>query len=269
MAGVSRFLLPAEKGHILSARRICRRPALPCCELLTAPMIRILWRSPQCLVVFKPAGLATQAPAPHDSLESRLRSELDPSDGAAGAYLALPHRLDRAVSGVILVARSKRAAGLLGQQFQSRKIAKMYLAWVQGNSINDYQQWVDRLRKIPEQPRAEVVMGPDDSSAGQEAITEMRVMRRQPDRALLQLQPLTGRMHQLRVQCAHRGYPILGDRLYGSTELWPGNTDANATQVSGAEAIALHAWKIRFHDPRNGQTVSVEAPPCWPPERLP
>src|SRR5690606_36958487 len=95
----------------------------------TAPMIQILWRSPQCPVGFKPAGLATQAPAPHASLDHHLRGALDPSDGAAGAYLALPHRLDRAVSGVILVARSKRAAGLLGQQFQSRKIAKTYLAW--------------------------------------------------------------------------------------------------------------------------------------------
>src|SRR5690606_28970677 len=99
--------------------------------------------------------------------------------------------------------------------------------------------------------------------------TEMRVLRRQPSRALLELQPLTGRMHQLRVQCAHRGYPILGDRLYGSTEPWTGDTAAGATQINEAESIALHAWKIRFHDPRNGQAVCVEAPPRWPPERLP
>jgi len=234
-------------------------------------MIPILWQSPHCLVVFKPAGLATQAPAPYDSLERRLRAELEPSDGAAADYLALPHRLDRAVSGVILVARTKRAAGLLGQQFQSRKVTKTYLAWVHGQPHAEPQRWVDRLRKLPGQPRTEVVTGnhPDDPSAGQEAITAMRVLRQQADSALLELQPLTGRMHQLRVQCAHRGYPILGDTLYGSTQSWASEPATVETPIQGAEAIALHAWKLRFYDPRNGQAVTVEAPPAWPPKRLP
>lgn len=271
VAGVSRFFLSVKKGHTLSGWRIGRRLALSRCESLTAPMIPILWQSPHCLVVFKPAGLATQAPAPHDSLERRLRAELEPSDGAAGDYLALPHRLDRAVSGVILVARTKRAARLLGQQFQSRKVTKTYLAWVHGQPHAEPQRWVDWLRKLPGQPRTEVVAPsvPDDPSSGQEAITEVRMLRQQADSALLELQPLTGRMHQLRVQCAHRGHPILGDSLYGSSETWAAAADRPETHISGAETIALHAWKLSFYDPRNGQAVSVEAPPAWPTPRLP
>lgn len=271
VAGVSRFFLSVKKGHTLSRWRIGRRLTLPRCESPAAPMIPILWQSPHCLVVFKPAGLATQAPAPHDSLERRLRSELEPCAGAAGDYLALPHRLDRAVSGVILVARSKRAARLLGQQFQSRKVAKTYLAWVQGQPGIEPQPWVDRLRKLPGQPQTEVVTSsdPDEPPAGQEAITAVRVLRQQADSGLLELQPLTGRMHQLRVQCAHRGYPILGDTLYGSTASWSGAPAAHEPSLSGAETIALHAWQLRFYDPRNGQAVTVAAPPAWPSERLP
>ncbi len=234
-------------------------------------MIPILWQSPHCLVVFKPAGLATQAPAPHDSLERRLRSELDPSDTASGDYLALPHRLDRAVSGVILVARTKRAAGLLGQQFQSRKVTKTYLAWVHGQPPTESQRWIDRLRKLPGKPQTEVIAASDsgEPAEGQEAITELRVLRQQAGTTLLELQPLTGRMHQLRVQCSHRGCPILGDSLYGSTTVWRSADAAHQAAVPGAETIALHAWKIRFFDPRNGQAVTVEASPAWPAERLP
>src|SRR5690606_37531690 len=113
------------------------------------------------------------------------------------------------------------------------KVAKTYLAWVHGQPHTEPQRWVDRLRKLPGQPQTEVVTSsdPDDPSASQEAITEMRVLRQQADSALLELQPLTGRMHQLRVQCAHRGNPILGDTLYGSTPSWPGDPAASEAAV--------------------------------------
>jgi 23S rRNA-/tRNA-specific pseudouridylate synthase len=212
-------------------------------------------------------------------LESCLRLQLGGQRNAnEPPYIALPHRLDRAVSGVILVALSKRAAGLLGQQFETRKVAKTYLAWVQGQFPSEQDRWVDQLRKVADQSRAEVVPladGADTVSGspggeggagakGQQAITAVRCIQRQPWGSLLELSPLTGRMHQLRVQCAQRGHPILGDRLYGSSQSWLGDPAAAA----GA-AIALHAWKICFRDPRNGKAVTVAALPPWPDQLLP
>ncbi len=238
-------------------------------------MIRILWRSASCLAVLKPAGLATQAPRPHDSLETRLRVQIsrEPSGGQP-LYVALPHRLDRAVSGVMLVALSKRTAGLLSQQFETRKVSKIYLAWVEGQVASQQAPWVDRLRKLPDQAKAEVVvqgttqrdplLSHADMPAGREAITEASVVRRQGEESLLELRPLTGRMHQLRIQSAHRGHPIIGDTLYGSSKSWPGDGETTC-----GDTIALHAWKIQFRDPRDGKAVTVEAPPCWAAERMP
>lgn len=279
---------------MIVARRGPRRHAgqaaatRPAFEPLEPPlsMIRVLWQSDHCLVVFKPAGLPTQAPAAYESLESRLRDQRAAATGDDGKppYLALPHRLDRAVSGVILVALTKRAARLLGQQFQSRKIAKTYLAWVQGQVADETATWSDRLVKVPEQARVEVVPPPvgetptappglaNSATAAdapaladpRAALTTMRVLRRQGNATLLELRPLTGRMHQLRVQAAHRGHPILGDSLYGSTAPW----GCEATAGESA-TIALHAWQVGFHDPRSGRWVSAEAPPDWPAEHLP
>lgn len=266
VAGVSRFFLPvpkkrdAHEKHWQRSSVSQRGPAV----------IPILWRSTECLVALKPCGIATQAPPAVDSLEKRLREQLAAERGDEKAYLALPHRLDRSVSGVILAALTKRAAALLGQQFQWRKVSKHYLAWVHGRLDGAAARWVDPLAKLPGQAKAEVVsrVAAADAlpqpAAIQEAITEVHVLRHQQGRTLLELRPLTGRMHQLRLQSAHRGHPIIGDALYGSTETWIGGSE-----LGGGEAIALHAWKLQFHDPKTGKVVSVLADPNWPAEAMP
>jgi 23S rRNA-/tRNA-specific pseudouridylate synthase len=232
-------------------------------------VIPILWRSQECLVALKPCGLPTQAPAALDSLEQRLRAQLAAESGSAEKlYLALPHRLDRSVSGVILAALTKRAASLLGQQFETRKISKCYLAWVGGRVDDAAARWTDWLAKLPDRAKAEIVTqsGIADRSGQevQEAITDVRVLSQQAERSLLELSPITGRMHQLRLQAAHRGHPILGDTLYGSSQAWPADS-----QPVGGEAIALHACKLQFYDPKSGKAVSVAADPHWPAEVMP
>lgn len=256
-------------------------------------MFQPIWQSSSCLVVRKPAGLPTQAPPPHPSLESRLRAHFAATATAPSSdYLALPHRLDRPVSGLILVARTKRAARLLGQQFESRKVSKRYLAWVEGHVEIDPTAltWHDRLRKLPGQPRGEIVDldvdDPQPTTAAvpdsqrengsqrdgrvSTAITEVRVVRQQGQRTLLELHPLTGRMHQLRIQSAYRGHPILGDRLYGATTQWRSAMEIEmelsgpAASDSPITSIALHAWQLGFHDPANGKWVEVTDTPDWP-----
>jgi 23S rRNA-/tRNA-specific pseudouridylate synthase len=240
--------------------------------------IRVVWESPQASVVIKPAGIATQAPAGLPSLEFALRGQWFGEEAVArtsdpATYLALPHRLDRPVSGLLLVARTKRAARLLGQQFESRKVAKRYLAWVEGiyRPNKDVTAadpsdtvWHDRLRKLEGLPRAEIVADPANS---QEAITTVRVLGYAADRTLIELSPETGRMHQLRVQSAHRGHPIIGDIRYGARHdpAWDEaiEPDRYPDRYLGGEAIALHAWRLGFHDPISGKWTEVRQLPHW------
>ena len=131
--------------------------------------INVLWSSSSLIAVSKPAGIATQSPPGVDSLETRLRIQL----ASQTEYLAFPHRLDRPVSGVILVATTKRAANLLGAQFESRKVSKTYIACVSGNAANVELVWNDSILKRECEAKADVVdAGPDGAKDG-ETVVEM------------------------------------------------------------------------------------------------
>jgi len=212
---------------------------------MAAPDIELVWQSDVLIAVNKPAGLSTQAPLPIDSLELRLRRQLDRND----RYLAFPHRLDRVVSGVILVALTKKAARLLSAQFASRKTHKQYLAIVEGHFREGEAgelRWDDYMRKRDGLSRAEACAESDHGAKRASTIVKTLSFDPATDRSQLELSPITGRMHQLRVQTAKRGHPIVGDETYGATKQ---NTDR----------ILLHAHRLAFHDPANGRLVQVEA----------
>jgi 23S rRNA-/tRNA-specific pseudouridylate synthase len=135
--------------------------------------------------------------------------------------------------------------------------------------------WRDRLEKLPAEARARIVAA--DEPGGREAVTIARLLRRLPaDRLLLELSPVTGRMHQLRLQAAARGMPIVGDDLYGSPDpfwnpSWTGQIRGGvAAAPDGDEQrsrpIALHACRITYADPDTGAAVTIEAtlPDYWP-----
>jgi 23S rRNA pseudouridine1911/1915/1917 synthase len=224
------------------------------------------------VAIDKPAGLPTQAPAGIDSVESWLRARLAAASGAGGAYVGVPHRLDRAVSGVILLAVTPRAARKLSRQFERREICKTYLALLAAgeSALTDgVVEWRDFLEKVPDQPLARIV--PQDSEGGREAITKARRLARSAAGWLLaELEPLTGRMHQLRVQAAARGMPVIGDPLYADGAANASEPPPFGAAVSDPRSrpIALHAWRIRYVDPDTGREVSIESPPpgFWPEE---
>lgn len=172
-----------------------------------------------------------------------------------GGFLGVPHRLDRAVSGVLLLATTPRAARQLSRQFERRHIVKTYLALVSALAAplgsGQALEWCDTIRKVPDEPRAEIV--PEGSPDGHEAMTRGTILSLNDDIALVSLEPHTGRMHQLRVQAASRGMPVLGDRLYGGTPI-PGVIDDRSAP------IALHAWRITFADPDTSTLVQVACP---------
>lgn len=230
------------------------------------------------VAVWKPAGLATQAPAGIPSAESWLRQRLH--GGASGGYLGVPHRLDRGVSGVVLFAATPRAARKLSRQFERREVRKVYLAIAACGGADrdavermqaDAVRWHDMLEKIADEPKARLV--PVGESGGREAVTLARLVRRlTSDRLLLELSPVTGRMHQLRLQAAARGLPIVGDDLYGiADEAWARPLPVGSARPPSADdprmrPIALHACRITYADPDTGSEVTIQAdvPRYWP-----
>jgi len=218
------------------------------------PPVEILYEEGPCLAVLKPSGLLTQAPADIDSIERRLRAFLKVRDSKSGnIYLGIPHRLDRPVSGVLLFARHVRACRRLSDQFAGRLVKKCYWAWVEGSVHPAVGRWEDWLQKVPGEARAEVVSA-DHVEARFAALT-YRTLRATPHGSWLEIEPETGRTHQIRVQAGSRGYPILGDSLYGAKVPF-GKQYADPRQL----AIALHARSIEFRHPMTQELVCVEAP---------
>jgi len=234
---------------------------------------RVINTAAGVVAVWKPAGLATQAPPGIPSVEAWLRLRLHgdpPPAGRPAGYLGVPHRLDRAVSGVVLFAATPRAARQLSRQFERRQVRKCYLAVVAAagdgagagalaGALAGDVTWCDTLEKIPDEARARIVVA--GAPGGREAVTFARLLAPLPgDRLLLALRPLTGRMHQLRLQAAARGLPVVGDDLYGGADAgW---------SARAAGAIALHATRIEYIDPDAGTATAVDAelPDYWPDE---
>ena len=206
------------------------------------------------LVALKPGGVATQAPPGIDSLETRVKHFLKVRDNNPGRiYLGVPHRLDRPASGAIVLARHTQATRRLAEQFQGRTVRKCYWAVVQGELSPERGEWIDTVRKIPNVAQAEVV--PPDHPDARTAVLRYHVLSVGNAVTWVQLELVTGRMHQIRLQFAHRGHPVLGDTLYGSAiQFGPQTEDVRRRW------IALHARELSFRHPMTRAAVDSIAP---------
>jgi 23S rRNA pseudouridine1911/1915/1917 synthase len=219
----------------------------------------ILHEDSHCLAVVKPPGQFTQgewAPPDEITLETAIRRYLDPAHPSA-IYLGIVHRLDRPTSGLLVWAKTSKAARRLASQFESRKVTKEYWAVVESSRgpVDDLvdhgdETWTDWLNR-PD--HAGIVSVLDQRTAGaREAVTVVRfetALTVPPSCRWLRLWPKTGRTHQLRVQAARRGLPILGDHSYGSTAAAP-----------LPRGIALHARALEFYHPTSGSRLRLVAP---------
>ncbi len=219
----------------------------------------ILYERGGCLVVNKPPGVLTQAPPGIDSLEVRIKTYLGGGSGPDGVYLGVPHRLDRPATGAIIFGKAPRITRKLGEQFEKRRVHKLYWACVEGYMAAESGRWEDLLYKVAGEPRAEVVAA--GHPEGRHAALRFRVLKTFDWGAWLEIELETGRTHQIRVQAASRGHPVLGDKQYGSgVAFGPQFEDARL------QAIALHARSLTFRDPDMRQSVAVQAPLAdyWP-----
>jgi 23S rRNA pseudouridine1911/1915/1917 synthase len=226
----------------------------------------VLFEDNHCLVVSKPAPLLTQGVPPGiPTLESLAKAYLKERYHKAGnVYLGIPHRLDRPVSGVVVFARNSKAARRLAVQFQERQVRKIYWAVVEaaadGGLPPEEGVWEDWLLKIKEEARTEHVA--PETPGAKRALLRYRRLRATADGALLEIEPETGRMHQIRVQAAVRGWPVRGDFLYGARQAF-----GPPAELPRERIIALHARSLTFLHPLRYEpmTVTAAVPAVWGP----
>jgi tRNA pseudouridine32 synthase / 23S rRNA pseudouridine746 synthase len=202
---------------------------------------RLLYRDGLMLVIDKPAGFAVhKGPKGGESLEDyfgALRFGLPRAP-------ALAHRLDRDTSGCLVLGRHRKALAELGRLFKAGKVGKTYWAVVEGSPAED-------------EGRIDLPLGRKDATRGwwmkhdpqgQPAATMWKVMGRAGPLTWLALEPLTGRTHQLRVHCAAKGWPIVGDSIYGTAPR------------AGGPALHLHSREIVVPLYKNRAPIEVSAP---------
>ncbi|MEI8644477.1 bifunctional tRNA pseudouridine(32) synthase/23S rRNA pseudouridine(746) synthase RluA [Pseudoalteromonas sp. Hal040] len=205
------------------------------------PYLSIVYQDDDLLIVNKPSGLLTvpgKDPKHADCLISRVNRVFPTAK--------IVHRLDMATSGIICLAMHKEAHRNLSIQFQDRKTAKRYIARVFGK-LEQQTGSVDLplICDWPNRPKQMV-----DHDNGKPSLTHFKVLEHEQNATRVELTPITGRSHQLRVHMLSLGHPILGDKLYAHPEAF-----------AMAPRLQLHAEMLSLAHPVSGETLIFEAAP--------
>jgi 23S rRNA pseudouridine1911/1915/1917 synthase len=206
-----------------------------------------LYEDNHCLAVVKPAGcLSTHFQGKEETLDRVVKAYLKKRYRKPGnVFLGIVHRLDRVVSGVLLFARTSKAAARLAEQFREGTVTKIYWAVVEGmvqESSGELEAWLKKDESIG---RVQVV--PAGTAGAKRASLQFQKKASHDDLTWLEIRPRTGRTHQLRVQLADQGNPIFGDTKYGSAHKF-------------GQGIALHSRSLVFLHPIRREPVSLTAP---------
>jgi 23S rRNA pseudouridine1911/1915/1917 synthase len=240
--------------------------------------LEILYEDEHFVVVVKPAGMLVHptmnvkrgtlanALAYHlnrDFYNSQQSAIRTPAHGEQNSLVrpGLVHRLDRATSGLMVIASTAHALSRLSRHFQRRLIEKRYLALADGLMSEDAGEMTAPIGRDDERrPRWWVTEG------GKTAVTRFNVRERFDRATLVELEPVTGRTNQLRIHCAYYGHPILGDELYESVAGDDKDNDSPITEHRPMadsrfpQRLCLHAWRLAFHHPVSGEWMEFTSP---------
>jgi 23S rRNA pseudouridine1911/1915/1917 synthase len=211
------------------------------------PALSVLYEDNHLLVIDKPVmlptmGVAADRPSLLVQAKEYVRTKYEKP---GNVYLGVVSRLDAPVSGVVLLARTSKAAARLTEQFRQRVVEKIYWAVVFGPVDRASGELVDFVRK-DERHRRMHIAHPQHPEAKEARLT-YRVRQSLGRETLLEVRLETGRKHQIRVQLAHQGWPILGDRKYGSSQAFPAG-------------IALHSRRLSLLHPVRKTKMEFTAP---------
>jgi 23S rRNA pseudouridine1911/1915/1917 synthase len=214
--------------------------------------IKILFEDNHCLVLQKPSRIPVAADDSYDLslLAWAKKYREDSLQGAAKGFVAPVHFIDRPVSGIVLFAKSSKAASRFSEQFRSRSIDKRYIAVVAGTiAVGTKKVLRDHLVKDGVTNVSRVSSSKDREAKSCELSYEC--VSTEGGWSLLEVLPVTGRSHQIRVQLSNDGHPIFGDAKYGAKETWGGK-------------IALHAYELNFTHPTSKESKHVSSfPEHW------
>jgi 23S rRNA pseudouridine1911/1915/1917 synthase len=211
------------------------------------PALRVLYEDNHLLAVNKPAGLPTMgAPRKKPSLVKMAKRYLKVRYHKPGnVFLGVMSRLDAPVTGVVLFARTSKAARRLTDQFRNHAVRKFYSALVEGAVRPAEGEWLDWIVRDED---GRPMISPSTNPKGvKQARLLYRCQQTWEEISLVDVEPQTGRKHQIRIQFASRGCPILGDRKYGSRRSFPAG-------------IALHARRLVVAHPTQGEPLELDAP---------
>lgn len=227
--------------------------------------LRILYEDNHVLGVVKPAGMLSQGDRTGDvtALDLARQHVKETRAKPGNVFLGLVHRLDRPVSGVMVFARTSKAAARLSQSFHDRKVEKSYLCVVSGIVKEDEGELTALIERAHNRSRISATA----SDRSREGVLAFRVLARketrEPERdlraqgarrdsasmTLLEVHPRTGRHHQIRLQLSAAGHPVRGDLKYGAVTPLPD------------KSIALHAVRLRVPHPVRDEIIDLSAPP--------
>lgn len=206
----------------------------------------IIFQDHHLVVCNKPAGMPVQEDLSKDPSLHRLLQSYCKQD------LYLCHRIDRPVSGLVILTKNTESAAFINEQLSKQLFSKEYLAIVEKKEINPEGVLINKLMKSAIKKKSYI----DESSDGKESILNYTVLQTLEQYLLLSIKLSTGRFHQIRSQLSFAGIPVRGDVKYG------------ARRSNKDRTIGLHSWKTSFIHPSTKQSIQFEAPlpenDIWP-----
>src|SRR5947209_3470509 len=218
------------------------------------PPLDILYEDNHCLAIAKPGGVpSAHFQGEEETLDRIVKLHLKAKYNKPGnVFLGIVHRLDKPVSGVLLFARTSKAAARIAEQFREGTVEKVYWAVVEGDVNTEAGSLEDWLKIDKSAPAKRVEVVAPRAAGARQALLHFQKRGQHGGLTLLEVRPQTGRTHQLRVQLAHHGHPVYGDARYGSVRTF-------------GRSIALHARSLTFLHPIRYEpvTLTAELPQAW------
>lgn len=215
--------------------------------------MKILYEDNHLIVVIKPSGILSQGDNTGDKdMLSMIKNYLKIKFNKPGnVYLGLVHRLDRMVGGIMVFAKTSKGASRLSEQIRNQKFHKNYLAVVHGK-VKEDGILINYLYKDPS--KNIVYVKPESFKDAKKAELSYQVIQEKNDYSLVDINLISGRPHQIRVQFAHINHPLLGDKKYGIND--------------NVKEIALYAYKLSFYHPTTKELLTFSDKPTKYPFNL-